>query len=318
VKISAFTFIRNATKLYIPIKESIQSLLPIVDEYVIAIGKGDETDESLAEIESINSPKIKLIHTEWEIEKYPKNSIYARQTDIAKEACTGDWLFYLQGDEAIHESDFEKITSACKKYLHDKEVEGFLFKYYHFWGDYEHYHKTHDWYFNEIRIIRNLPEIHSWKDAQSFRKFKSFDYSAAAYLSTLGSQKLKVLSLDAYIYHYGAVRPPHLMSIKKKSSSTTFRGAQKTQEFLKKMPDEFDYGPLHKLPLFNGTHPKAMHAWIKKFDWKHKLQYSGKRNTNRPAFKHEKFKYRFLSFFEHRLLGGKAIGGFKNYIELKR
>jgi len=61
-----------------------------------------------------------------------------------------------------------------------------------------------------------------------------------------------------------------------------------------------------------------MQAWIKKFDWKHKLQYSGKRNTNRPAFKHEKFKYRFLSFFEHRLLGGKAIGGFKNYIELKR
>jgi hypothetical protein len=36
--------VRNATKYYFPIKESILSILPIVDEFIIALGKGDKGD----------------------------------------------------------------------------------------------------------------------------------------------------------------------------------------------------------------------------------------------------------------------------------
>ena len=107
--ISGFSMVRNATKLYYPVKASIESILPIVDEFVIALGKGDADDHTLEEIQKIQSDKIKIIHTEWDLEKYPGGAEYAHQTDIAKQHCKGDWLFYLQSDEVIHEKYLDPI-----------------------------------------------------------------------------------------------------------------------------------------------------------------------------------------------------------------
>ncbi|NLK62099.1 MAG: glycosyltransferase, partial [Fusobacteria bacterium] len=175
MKISGFSMIKNSSKLYYPIQESIRSILPIVDEFVVAVGDCDKDDNTRELIEGINSDKIKIIDTVWDLEKYPYGMENAHQTDIAKAACTGDWLFYLQADEVVHEKYLEKIVESCKKYLNDKEVEGFLFKYIHFWGDYNRYHKSHSWYPKEIRIIRNDKEIHSWESAQSFRRIPNFN-----------------------------------------------------------------------------------------------------------------------------------------------
>ena len=61
--ISGFSMVRNAVKLYYPVKESIESILPIVDEFVIALGNCDDDDQTLEEIKKINSNKIKIIHT---------------------------------------------------------------------------------------------------------------------------------------------------------------------------------------------------------------------------------------------------------------
>ena len=132
MKTSGFTFLRNTSKLYYPILESIQSVLPLVDEFVIALGKGDEDDDSEQKILSLNSPKIKIIHTTWDLDTYSNGTEYAHQTDIAKAACSGDWLIYIQGDELIHENSYNEITTKCARFLNDKSVEGFLFNYYHF------------------------------------------------------------------------------------------------------------------------------------------------------------------------------------------
>ena len=313
MKISGFTFVKNATKLYYPVKESILSILPVVDEFVIALGKSDEDDYTKEEILSIQSEKIKIIDTEWNLEAYPHNTIFAQQTDLAKNACEGDWLFYLQSDELVHEKYLEIIKNACEKYLDDLEVEGLLFEYRHFWGDYEHYHEAHNWYPREIRIIRNDPKIHSWKDAQSFRKFDAFNYSYQDYSKKEGSQKLQVARIFAWIHHYGWVRPPRLMSAKTKSSATTFWGSRKAEDELKAMPESFDYGPLNKLKIYKDSHPNVLKSWIDKFDWQDQLQYDGKRNPRRLIHKHEKLRYRLLSHIEHNLLNGKQIGGFRNY-----
>jgi len=69
MKISGFKMVKNATKLYFPIKQSILSILPIVDEFVVALGDCDEDDTTLQEIESIGSDKIKIVHTVWDIKK---------------------------------------------------------------------------------------------------------------------------------------------------------------------------------------------------------------------------------------------------------
>jgi len=316
MKISGFTFIKNGDKLYIPTKESILSILPICDEFVIALGDCDADDRTEEIIASIQSPKIKIVRTVWDTKKFPKNTEFAHQTDIAKAHCTGDWLFYLQCDEAIHEKDLPIIKEACERELENKKVEGFLFKYLHFWGDYKHYHRSHAWYNKEIRIIRNLPEIHSWRDAQSFKKYN--DWKGASwqeYQKTTGVSKLKVKELDVYVYHYGYVRPPILMTKKRKVSATSYHGEQAKEA--ETVPELYDYGPLNKLTVFNGSHPATMQNWIKKFDWKDQLQYSGKRNKNRPIIKHEKPKYRLLSWIENTFLGGTPIGGFNNYTKIK-
>jgi hypothetical protein len=313
MKISGFSFVRNGVKLYYPVVESIKSILPICDEFVIAVGKGDEDDTTREAIASINNPKIKIIDTIWEEKYFKKGIINALQTDIAKETCTGDWLFYLQADEVVHEKYLPTIQDRCEQLLNNREVEGLLFGYKHFWGDYWHYHSGHGWYPYEIRIIRNLPEIHSYQSAQSFRRFDYYDNPR----QEKGTHKLKVAKIDAEIYHYGWVRPPYLMQNKRKALDSVHWGKNRAEEYYKLAPGEFDYGPLNLIAEFKGSHPAVMQERIKKMNWQSKLQYSGKPNPNREKHKHERMKYRILSLMEKNLLNGKQIGGFKNYVLLE-
>ncbi len=312
MKISGFSFVRNGLKLYYPVVESIRSILPIVDEFVVAVGKGDPDDRTREAIAEIGDPKVKIIDTVWEEKYFKKGIINALQTDIAKEACSGDWLFYLQADEVVHEKYLPVIEKRCQELLDDKRVEGLLFRYKHFWGDYDHYHKSHGWYPYEIRIIRNDPNIHSWQSAQSFRYFEYYDNPR----QEGGTRKLRVAKVDAEIYHYGWVRPPHLMQNKSKALNSVHWGRKKAEEVYARAPQEFDYGPLDRLARFEGTHPAVMQERIKQMDWKDRLQYHGKPNPNRALHKHERLKYRLITFLEQKIFK-RPIGGFRNYILLK-
>jgi len=313
MKISGFSFVRNGTKLYYPLRESLESMLPICEEIVIAVGNCDEDDTSRDEIMSIGSDKIRIIDTVWDEKYMQRGAIHAIQTDIAMKECKGDWLFYLQADEVVHEKDLPIIKQRCEQLLDNKEVEGLLFDYYHFWGDYEHYHKSHGWYPYEIRIVRNLPEIHSWESAQSFRFFDFYERPH----QREGTRKLKVAKANAHIYHYGWVRPPDLMQKKSKYITTNHKGLERATEMFAKQPKDIDYGPLDKIAIFKETHPMVMDDKIKSMDWKDKLQKSGKPDKNRKPHKHEFFKYKAVTFLENNILFGKQLFNFKNYELLK-
>lgn len=303
--------VKNGDKLYYPIKEAITSILPMVDEFVIALGDCDEDDKTLELIESIQSPKIKIIHTVWDLKAYPQGMENAHQTDIAKSQCSGDWLFYLQADEVVHEKDHASIVNRCEQLLYVKEIDALLFRYYHFWADYRHYHRSHGWYDREIRIIRNDPEIHSWKSAQSFRRIPDFD--GLHYRMIDGTQKLNVAEVDAHIYHYGFVRPPDFMWRKKISLAGIHHGKE-VSEKLHAGRDVFEYGALKKIPVFKGTHPVVMQNKIQKFDWAEQLNYSRKKTQlKRALYKHEKLKYQIISAVENNIFGGNKIFTSKNY-----
>jgi len=307
MKISGFSMAKNAAKLYYPVKESVLSILPIVDEFIFVLGDCDSDDNTRELLESIDSEKIKIIDTVWDIQKYINRTIYAQQTDIAKSNCSGDWLFYIQADEVVHEKYLSVIKSNCEKFLDDEEVEGFLFKYIHFWGDYNHHRDAHGWYKNEIRIIRNLPEIHSWRDAQSFRNMP--DFSKEMYMQKEGTNKIKVVNSGAYIYHYGWVRPPILMN-SKKVAFNSHKGSEADKSNSNENVD-FDYGPLRKLPEFKESHPKVMASKLQDFHWKDFLNYE---KSNK--YHHDKIKDRLITFFEK--IFNKPLFEFKNYILLKR
>jgi hypothetical protein len=313
MKISGFSFVRNGMKLYYPVAESIRSILPICDEFVVAVGAGDEDDTTRETIEAIGDPKIRIIDTVWDEAHYDRGIVNAVQTDVAKDACTGDWLFYLQVDEVVHERYLPVIEERCRDLLAQEEVEGLLFAYKHFWGDYRHYHDGHGWYPYEIRVIRNLPAIHSYQSAQSFRYFDPYDNPRQGY----GTRKLRVARVDAEIYHYGWVRPPRIMQVKRRALDTLHWGRKQAADYYDSAPEAFDYGPLDRLAVFEGTHPAVMKDRIEQMDWQDELQAGGRPDARRQPHKHERLKYRLLTFVENDLLGGRRIGTFKNYTLLK-
>jgi len=53
MKVSAFTFLRNAVLNGFPFEESIKSVLPICDEYIAVIGEGQ--DETLDRVRAIGT-----------------------------------------------------------------------------------------------------------------------------------------------------------------------------------------------------------------------------------------------------------------------
>lgn len=284
MKISGFSFVKNGSKMYYPIEESIRSILPICDEFIIAVGKSEDNTREV--IENIGDAKIKIIDTNWDNVETERELILSNQTNVALEQCSGDWCFYVQADEVVHEDDLPIIKSRCEALLDNSAVEGLLFNYLHFWGDYDHYQKSHGWYPREIRVIRNKIGIRSVRDAQSFR---------------LGDgQKLTVASANARIFHYGCVRPPFLMQDKQKSFGAVYIGKKAIEERYKHEPDAFDYGPLNVLPTFAETHPSVMKERIEKLDWNDYLRHENPTGITiqRKKHKHERLKNRILTGVE--------------------
>ncbi len=304
MKISGFTIIRNAVLFDFPVVESILSVLDWVDEFIVVLG--NSSDETEALIRNIDSPKIKMIHADWDTEKYSqKCMIYAHQTDIALSHCKGDWCIYIQADEVLADGAGPVIVNACREYLSDKKVEGFLLKYVHFFGFYDRYvDALHFAYPKEVRVVRNGIEVHSWSDAQSFKIIPGFDYED--YLQKKGTRKLNCVELNAYMYHYGWCRDPRRMVKKVAEQHSLHSGNVHEVE-----EPYFDYGNLSLLPVFKGRHPEVMTARIAQTEWKHLLRYTGPPPS--VLGKKFKFKYRIINFIENKILGGRLIAGFKNY-----
>jgi glycosyltransferase involved in cell wall biosynthesis len=134
MKVSGFTFVRNVVKYDYPIVESIRSILPVVDEFIVNVGRCN--DGTLELIRSIGDPKIKIVESVWDETLRKDGLIYAQQTNIALSHCTGDWAFYIQADEVVHENDLPIIQEAMRRQLGNPEVKGLLFRYLHFIADY--------------------------------------------------------------------------------------------------------------------------------------------------------------------------------------
>jgi hypothetical protein len=252
MKVAGFTFIRNAVKNDYPVVEAITSILSLCDEFVVALGNSDDNTEEL--IRGINSPKIKIIHTTWDESLREGGSVFAAETDKAFIAISpdADWAFYIQGDEVVHEKYLPVIKLEMEANLANAAVEGLLFKYLHFYGSYDYYAHSRRWYRREIRILRNNKNIHAYRDAQGFR---------------WANRKINVKLIDAYIYHYGWVKPPKGLESKLRNFNQFYHDDSWMAENL---PEtfEFDFKNADRLLNFTDTHPAVMHRRIKAQNWK--------------------------------------------------
>jgi glycosyltransferase involved in cell wall biosynthesis len=252
LKVSGFTFIRNAVLLDYPIVAAIQSILPLCDEVVVAVG--NSTDDTLALIQNID-PKVRIIQTTWDDTLRENGRVLAVETDkaLAAIAPDADWAIYIQGDEVLHEADHPNILKAMTRFQHDQDVDGLLFDYLHFYGSYDYIGVSNNWYKKEIRIIKPGRGIFSFRDAQGFRKAPD--------------QKLKVAPANARVFHYGWVKDPQAMQRKQESFHKLWHDDAWLEKNIK-VATAFDYEDhIHELARFEGTHPQWIAARIAERNW---------------------------------------------------
>jgi len=282
MKVTGFTFIRNALKYDYPVIEAINSILPICDEFVVAVGNSE--DETLELIKSISPEKIRIIETVWDDSLREGGVVLAKETDKAFKAISkdSDWAFYIQGDEVVHEKYLDTIKSSMLKYNDNPKVDGLLFNYHHFYGSYDYIASSLKWYRHEIRVIKNNPNVYSYRDAQGFRKDDN--------------QKLNVKAIDAYMYHYGWVKEPAAMQRKQENFSKLWHNDQWVDKNVVKA-DTFDYqSNVDVMTLFKDTHPKIMHDRIERINWKFDHDISFNKETIKDKTKNFLRKYLGLDF----------------------
>ena len=287
MKVTGFTIIRNAIKYDYPVVEAILSILPICDEFVVAVGNSE--DETLQLIKNIDSPKIKIIETVWDDSLRKGGKVLAIETNKAFDAISkdSDWCFYIQSDECVHEQYLPAIKNAMNLYKDDKQVDGLLFDYVHFYGHYNYIGNSNRWYNKEIRIIKNDKAIRSYKDAQGFRK--------------LDDSKLRVKQIDAKIYHYGWVKTPKAQQAKQENFHKMWHDDEWMNKNVSKV-EEFDYSEIDSLDTFNETHPAVFMHRINQSNWTFTFDKSKITVSLKDQFKNAVKK-----------LTGWQIGEYKNY-----
>jgi glycosyltransferase involved in cell wall biosynthesis len=255
MRISGYSIARNALRYGYPLAESLRSLLPLVDELVVAVGRSEDKTEEL--VRDVGGRKLKLIRTVWDESLREGGRILSQQSNLALERCTGDWAVYLQADEVLHEDDLALIERACVRHARTP-VEGLRFSYLHFYGSYQtvqaHWRK---WYRSAVRAVKTDRGVRSVGDAYGFR------------VGGEGGRRLLSLACGARIFHYGWCRPPEVMRVKQRNLDRFYHDdawlAARRSEEAKRRAFYADRGHLEP---FHGSHPAVMAARVQAQNWR--------------------------------------------------
>lgn len=271
MKLSGFTFVRNAVKLDYPVVESISSILPIVDEFIVNVGPSE--DETLDLIRSIGDPKIKIIQSQWNPHLTTGAYIYAQQTNIALFNCTGKWAFYLQTDEVVHEEDLPLIMRDVDRYIDDDRVEGLALRELNFWADYKTIINVYPWRGRRrCWIIKPHCFVLSRGDAAGFTVHPKYKERG---------RRIRVVDTGARLFHYSSVKSEKALKAKSETVSN-YWGNDYLKGYHKNLYQNI---PRQFVAPYGGTHPKVMNErikkhtvsidlsstqWVSKMTWRHR------------------------------------------------
>ncbi|MDO6435339.1 glycosyltransferase family 2 protein [Flavitalea sp. BT771] len=299
MKVSAYSYVRNGFQYDYPFIQAITSVLPLCHEFIMVVG--DSTDGTREAIEALGDSRIRIVDTIWDEQLRTAGRIFAQQANIGLDHVTGDWAFHIQADEVLHEDDIPLVRAAMEKYAGDPEVEGFLFNFINFFGDYRHYGPSRRFHQHEIRITRNDPHVRSYRDSQGFRIFENPERQWEE-----KGRKLRVVPLEARIFHYSHVKNPANQVRKRAAFIARYESDEVVQKYLETNKD-FNYADYDYLKIYEGTHPAVMKSVIDAQDWQ--FHYDPTRNDM-------SIKEMLMRRLEE--LTGKQFFIYKNYTILKK
>ncbi len=245
MKVSVFTFLRNGAKLGYPFIESILSALPIADEFVIALGPSDpdEGDRTRIELEALAEPKIRIVPLVWNEQMKRAGFVYGPQKMLAQSQCNGDWAFYLEADEVLHDQDLDALYGSMQRHLANPKVEALVFDYIHLFGSVDWQAVSPGWYRRAPRIIRN--------------NIRAVALDGLFWNVVVNNQRLRwprAALANARMFHYGHVRTVTAMNAKQFA----------VERYWNKDPNAFSKYAIdpRALRAFDGQHPAVMKDWI--------------------------------------------------------
>lgn len=237
--ISGFSIIRNATLLDFPLEASIASVLPAVDEFVIAVGRSE--DDTLARVRAITDSRIRIIETEWDMTL--GSAVLAAETNRAMAACSHPWGIYIQADEVLEDGGAARLRQKIHEVDQQARVEGLVVDYLHFYGSFDVVGVSRKWYRREVRAVRLGRGIHSFRDAQGFRVGPH-------------NRRVRCQQSGVRMLHYSSARPAWALRTKREHDRQIYASEQRKDPSRPLLP----WYP--GLQRFTGPHPTAVTGWI--------------------------------------------------------
>ena len=251
----AFTIIRNNFKFDYLLRESVGSVLPVVDRHIIV--ECFSEDDTYAEVLKMRheDPKIMVLRHPWR-EHF---TILQRAANFATSHIQpGDWFFQIQADEVMHENSLP-ILEALPRLLQDRGAVAACFRYWHFLAN---YNLEFDFMYRRKLVFAQQQSYLGW-DSDACQLF-------------LADRDLIANVDDIEIFHYGKVHEAKKALEKEQAFQAMYEGAGLgfPDPKLKQMQEAIggvDYFYLCQAAIeagevreFTGTHPAIMRARIEK------------------------------------------------------
>jgi hypothetical protein len=242
MRIAGCTIVSNAVLLDFPIVPAIRSLLEVCDVVVANVGPAD--DGTLDLLASIRDPRLQVVRGRWD--HTLGGRMLAVETNYALAAVQADWAIYLQADEVLHEADAPQLRESLAAAAHDPGVEGLLFEYLHFYGNFHRLATNRTWIRREVRAIRPGGPVQSFAEAQGFRVRPSW-------------RRVRARRTGCRVFHYGWARPHAALNTKRQLDHALYHpdgDRPMRSPIAGRLPGEIGLVP------YGGAHPAAALPWI--------------------------------------------------------
>lgn len=283
-RVSAFTIVRNAVLLDFPVVESIRSVLPLCDEFVVNVGASD--DGTLDLVRTVDDPRVRILEADWDMSR--AEQVLQVETARAMRACRHSWGVYIQADEVLHEAGIPILRSTLDETNRDARIEALVVRYRHFFGDPFTEAVNRRWYRREARVVRLDPalDIHPYRDAQGFRAGPA-------------DRKVRARLTTAEMFHYGWSRSAAGLQEKRSEDRKLYsnlRAAPPDAPLLTWFPG---------LRPFRGAHPAVARDWVERH------RHDPDRTLSTPRFRWGHLRFHLSDMVER--VTGSRLFEFRNY-----
>lgn len=260
-KISGCVAARNSVKFGYPLRQCVESLLPICDEVVLAYDPTTDDGTHELALQLRDELSIVLFESPWNMDNMEKGFEIGHQSQVAVDACSSDtdWRLCVQQDEAFHEDDVGMIRNLVQE---AGDTEAFQFVRPYFYGDLHTIRK--DWSVEIIRLTHKNASI----------TYDGFDGQ-----NCVATGACKVAITGVWLYHYSRVGDPSVIARRVRNVDSFFHAEENLPkeselppyDFITREYDSYAFTENPKetdsvLLTYHGTHPLPFAELYQEFD----------------------------------------------------